>query len=80
MVADTATATELKNNLGKYLNLVMEGQEVVVTRNGNEIGRLVPRDATASYLTDSLIGILKGEHDIDCEKQQRLAHKHETVD
>ena len=39
MVGATATATEMKNNFGRYLNLVISGQEVVVTKNGKEIGR-----------------------------------------
>ena len=34
MEISTATATEMQNNFGKYLSLVMTGQEVIVTRNG----------------------------------------------
>ena len=34
----TATATEMKNNFGKYLNLVMDGQEIIVTKM---VGKLV---------------------------------------
>ncbi len=30
----TATAIEMQNNFGKYLGLVMSGQEIVVTQNG----------------------------------------------
>ena len=29
MIAATATATEMQNNFGRYLNLVMSGQEVM---------------------------------------------------
>ena len=31
MIATTATATEMQNNFGRYLNLIMSGQEVIVT-------------------------------------------------
>ena len=31
MEISTATATEMQNNFGKYLSLVMAGQEVIVT-------------------------------------------------
>ena len=44
----TATATEMQNNFGRYLNLVMSGQEVIVTKNGKEVGlfdRLADRDS-----------------------------------
>jgi len=36
------TATELKNNLGKYLDYVMEDNEVIVTKNGHKAVRLTP--------------------------------------
>lgn len=80
MVGATATATEMKNNFGRYLNLVISGQEVVVTKNGKEIGRFVPRDAAVSYLTDSLTGILKDDVDLDTAKEERLREKYGPAD
>lgn len=76
----TATATEFQNNFGKYLNLITLAQEVIVTKNGKEIGRFVPKDAVISYLTDSLTGILKNNYDLDQEKQERLRQKYEITD
>ena len=43
MIGATATATEMQNNFGKYLNLVLEGKEVIVTKNGKEVGRFIPK-------------------------------------
>lgn len=80
MIAATATATEMQNNFGRYLNLVMNGQEVIVTKNGKEIGRFIPKDATVSYLTDSLAGILKGDYDLDEIKTERLLEKYGPID
>ncbi len=40
------TATELKQNLGKYLDFIEEQNDVVITKNGNKIARLTP------YVTD----------------------------
>lgn len=40
------TATELKQNLGKYLDYVEQQNDVVITKNGNRIARLTP------YVTD----------------------------
>ena len=43
----TITATELKENLGGYLNYVREHTDpVVITKNGSKIARLT------SYITD----------------------------
>lgn len=80
MVGATATATEMKNNFGRYLNLVISGQEVVVTKNGKEIGRFIPRDAAVSYLTDSLTGILKDDVDFETAKEERLREKYGPAD
>lgn len=76
----TATSTEMQNNFGKYLNLVMSGQEIIVTKNGREVGRFIPKDAAISYLTDSLTGILKDEYNLDEEKSERLKEKYGFID
>lgn len=70
----------MQNNFGRYLNLVLSGQEIIVTKNGKEVGRFIPKEAAVSYLTDSLTGILKGEYNLDTEKAERLAEKYETAD
>lgn len=80
MIGATATATEMQNNFGKYLNMVMNGNEVIVTKNGKEIGRFIPKDTAVSYLTDSLTGILKGNYDLERERDTELRRKYEIVD
>jgi prevent-host-death family protein len=75
-----ATATEMQNNFGRYLALVQGGSEVIVTRNGKEVGRFIPVGAAVSYLTDSLTGILRGDTDIDQAKEERLREKYEAAD
>lgn len=75
----TATATEVQNNFGKYLRLVQNGDEVVVLKNGKEIARLVSHDKSISFLTDSLIGILKGDYDEKAIKAERMV-KYESID
>ena len=75
----TATATEMQNNFGRYLAMVQEGSEIIVTKNGKEVGRLIPREKAVSYLTDSLTGILKGDTDIDKVREQRLKEKYEAT-
>ena len=75
----SATATEIQNNFGKYLNLVMNGQEVIVTKNGKEVGRFIPKEASVSFLTDSLTGILKDDYDFSVVKAERLLNKYGSV-
>ena len=80
MMIETATATEMQNNFGRYLNLVMSGQEVIVTKNGREVGRFIPKNAAVSYLTDSLTGILKEGRNLDEIKAEKLAEKYGPID
>ncbi len=75
-----ATATQMQNNFGKYLSMVQGGSEVIVTRNGKEIGRFIPKEKSVSYLTDSLAGILKQDIDPDLAKMDRLKDKYEITD
>ena len=61
----TATATEVQNNFGRFLKMVLEGQEVVIMKNGVEVARLISKDKTVSFLTDSLVGVLKNDAGMD---------------
>ena len=72
-------ATELQNNFGKYLQSVIDGNEIIIIKNGKEVARLISKDKTVSYLSDSLLGILKNdisEKDITKER----VFKHEGLD
>ena len=80
MIAATATATEMQNNFGRYLNIVLGGNEVIVTKNGKEVGRFIPRESAVSYLTDALTGILKSDMDIAQAKEERLKEKYAITD
>lgn len=80
MVEAMATATEMKNQFGKYLQMVIDGNEVIVTKNGQEVGRFIPKAKTVSYLTDSLTGILKGNYDYEDAREEALREKYEVTD
>lgn len=80
MATVTATATEMQNNFGRYLNLVMSGQEIIVTKNGKEVGGFIPKDAVVSYLTDSLTGILKEDYNLDEVKSESMREKYGFTD
>ena len=45
-IHNTITATELKMNLGKYLDYVIDNHEVIITKHGGKAARLSP------YITD----------------------------
>ena len=80
MIQATASATEMQNNFGRYLAMVMNGDEVIVTKNGREVGRLVPRGMILSSITDSLTGILRGHDDAGQAREEGLREKYEIAD
>lgn len=68
----TATATEVQNNFGKYLQMVQAGGEIIVMKNGKEVARLVSHEKSVSFLTDSLLGVLKGDYDDKEANSERM--------
>ncbi|MCL1873842.1 MAG: type II toxin-antitoxin system Phd/YefM family antitoxin, partial [Clostridiales bacterium] len=51
------TSTEFKTNLGKYLDLINR-EEVIITRNGRKIAKLVREEDDALSSLRSLRGII----------------------
>lgn len=72
----TISATELQNNFEKYLDLVMNGQQIIVTVNNKEIGCFIPKESDTYYLSDSLVGIIKGDYKLDEEKTKSISKKY----
>ena len=67
-----ATATEVQNNFGIYIQLVQTGGEVIVMKNGKEVARLISYDKGLYFLTDSLIGVVKGDYDEKEIRRERM--------
>ena len=78
MLTTMATATEIQNNFGHYLKMVLNGQQIIITRNGKEFARVVPREQAESYLKDSLPGILRVEVNWEDARSERISAKYET--
>ncbi len=67
-----ATATEVQNNFGRYLKLAQEGGEVVILKNGVEVARLISKDKSVSFLSNSLVGVLSSDVDEKALKAERI--------
>lgn len=68
----TATAAEVQNNFGHFLQAVSSGDEILITQNGKEIARIIPREKSVSFLTDSLTGVLKNDYDDKKMRAERI--------
>lgn len=65
------TATELKQNLSKYL-LLAEKEDVYITRNGKVIAKLTTPYQDRVDMAKSLFGILPGDISIEKVREERL--------
>lgn len=50
-------ATEFRTRVGKYLKIV-EKEEIIITRNGKEVAKLIPIKKQGSPNADYLYGLL----------------------
>jgi len=67
-----ATATEVQNNFGRYLKIAQEGGEIIILKNGVEVARLISRDKSVSFLSNSLVGVLSSDVDEKALKAERI--------
>ena len=74
-----ATATDVQNNFGKYLNSVQMDDEIIIVQNGKEVARLISHDKSVGFLTDSLMGVLNGDYDANDARSERLA-RYENIE
>jgi len=76
-------ATEFKTRAGKYLELA-EKEEIIITRNGREVAKLVPINKSGTPNADFLYGILSNIEDKNITTQdireERLKRKYGSND
>lgn len=68
------TATELKNNLGKYL-LLSATEDIFITKNGKVVAKLVNPHQNRVETAKSLFGILPKDANIETTRTERLNAK-----
>lgn len=72
--AVSITATELKQNLSKYL-LMAEREDVYITRNGKIVAKLTNPYQDRVDMAKSLFGILPGDMTVEQARSERLDRK-----
>ncbi len=58
------TATELKTNFGKYLDMVVT-EDIYITRNGKTVAKMINPNVSA---VDSITGVLAGKVSPDIDR------------
>ena len=70
-VVMSITATELKNNLEKYLQLASK-EDIYITRNGKVVARLSNPYQDRVDIANSLFGILSADKTLEESEEERL--------
>ena len=65
------TATELKNNLGKYLMLAAT-EDIFVTKNGKVVAKISNPYQDRVNIAKSLLGILPADVTLEEAREERL--------
>lgn len=68
------TATELKNNLGKYL-VLSATEDIFITKNGKVVAKLTNPYQDRVETAKSLFGILPKDATLEDAKEERLGVK-----
>lgn len=76
-------ATEFKTRAGKYLDIV-EKEEIIITRNGKEVAKLIPIRKQGTPNADFLYGLLSDSENKDIPadqiREKRIKEKYEDID
>jgi prevent-host-death family protein len=69
-----ATATEVQNDFSKYVDLAYS-REIVITRDGHPVARLLGMRDNTSFLSDRLVGLIPADTNENLAKSERLARQ-----
>ena len=67
----SVTATELKNNLGKYL-MLSASEDVFITKNGKVVAKLSNPNQDRVNMAKSLFGVLPQDITLEEAKNERI--------
>jgi len=68
------SSTEVQNDFKRYVDLASE-QEIVITRDGLPIARLLGMGKSISLLSERLVGLVPRDVNEDLAKTERLARQ-----
>ena len=75
MAITVATAAAVREDFDKYLADVQDSGEIIITKDGKPVARLLSHDKAVSFLAEQLAGILKNNYD-DKEMYAERVAKH----
>lgn len=72
------SSSEFKTNMGRYLSLV-DKEDIIITRNGKRVARLIAEKEDKVAIAKSLIGVLPGTVTREEAKEEKFK-RYENLD
>ena len=80
MLSTIATRSEIREHIDEYLDMMKNGEEIIMVENHKEIGRFLPRGKVVSLLAEKVKGILSRHVDADKARDEALREKYGITD
>ena len=80
MLSTIAKREAIQEHISEYLDMMENGQEIIMVKDGKEIGRFLPRGKVVSLAAERLRGILSKNIDAEKARDEALRGKYGIAD
>ena len=80
MLSTIATREMIQEHISEYLDMMENGEEIIMVENRKEIGRFLPRGKVVSLAAERLKGILRKDIDFEKARDEALREKYGITD
>ena len=80
MLSTIATREMIQEHISEYLDMMENGEEIIMIENRREIGRFLPRGKVVSLAAERLKGILRKDIDFEKARDEALREKYGITD
>ena len=80
MLSTIAKREAIQEHISEYLDMMENGEEIIMVKDGKEIGRFLPRGKVVSLIAEKVAGLIRGDIDVDKIREEALRRKYEIAD
>ena len=80
MLSTIATREMIQEHITEYLDMMENGEEIIMIEGRREIGRFLPRGKVVSLIAEKVKGLLRKDIDADQARDEALREKYGITD
>ncbi|MBR0034429.1 MAG: hypothetical protein IJP54_02025 [Synergistaceae bacterium] len=80
MLSTIATREMIQEHISEYLDMMENGEEIIMIEGRREIGRFLPRGKVVSLIAEKVKGLLRKDIDADQARDEALREKYGITD